>query len=90
MPESRLVLVMDYEDLVRRGLIDPATNETTLRTGDRLVRLLNGIGAVIETYPNPPGMFLTELRPVCGLERDRNLLLAFFNDREQGIVRGAA
>jgi hypothetical protein len=90
VPDSRLVLVMDYEDLARRGLIDPATNETTLRVGDRLVRLLNGIGVLIETYPNPPGMFLTELRPVCGLERDRNLLLAFFNDREQGLVRGAA
>jgi hypothetical protein len=90
VPDSRLVLVMDYEDLARRGLIDPATNETTLRVGDRLVRLLNGIGVLIETYANPPGMFLTELRPVCGLERDRNLLLAFFNDREQGIVRGAA
>jgi hypothetical protein len=90
VPDSRLVLVMDYADLARRGLIDPATNETTLRTGDRLVRLLNGIGVVIETYPNPPGMFLTELRPVCGLARDRNLLLAFFNDREQGLVRGAA
>jgi hypothetical protein len=90
VPDSRLVLVMDFEDLSRRGLIDPATNETTLRVGDRLVRLLNGIGVLIETYPNPPGMFLTELRAVCGLERDRNLLLAFFNDREQGLVRGAA
>jgi len=90
VPDSRLVLVMDYEDLARRGLIDPATNETTLRVGDRLVRLMNGIGVLIETYPNPPGMFLTELRPVCGLARDRNLLLAFFNDREQGIVRGVA
>ena len=90
MPDSRLVLVMDYEDLARRGLINPETNETTLRTGDRLVQLLNGIGVLIETYPNPPGMFLTELRPVCGLERDRNLLLAFFNDREQGLARGVA
>jgi hypothetical protein len=57
VPDSRLILVMDYGDLARRGLLDPATNETTLRPGDRLVRLLNGIGVLIETYPNPPGMF---------------------------------
>src|SRR5690606_40849483 len=49
VPDSRLVLVMDYEDLARRGLIDPATNETTLRVGDRLVRLLNGIGVLLRS-----------------------------------------
>jgi hypothetical protein len=88
LPDTRLVLVFDYDDLVRLALIDPATNETTLRPGDRLVQILNGAGTVLEIFPDPPGMFLTELRPGYGLERYRNILLAFVNDREQGITRG--
>lgn len=89
IPDSRLVLVLDYEDLARLGLVDPATGEATLHTGDRLVRVLSGAGIVRETFPHPPGMFLTELRPGFGLGRDRNLLLAFCDDREQGLVGGA-
>lgn len=89
IPDSRLVLVLDYDDLVRLGLTHAATGETTLHTGDRLVRILSGTGALRETFPHPPGMFITELRPGFGLARDRNLLLAFCDDREQGLVRGA-
>jgi hypothetical protein len=89
IPDTRLVLVLDYEDLARRGLVDAATGEATLHTGDRLVRILSGAGVVRETFPHPPGMFITELRPGFGLAGDRNLLLAFCDDREQGLVRGA-
>jgi len=88
LPDTRLVLVLDYDDLLRLGLIDPATNETTLRPGDRLVHIRSGAGAILETFPDPPGMFVTELRPGYGLEHDRNILLAFCDDREQGLVRG--
>lgn len=88
LPDSRVVLVMDFEDLDRLGLIDPGGNETLLRPNDRVVRILNGGGDVIESFPNPPGMFITELRPGYGLDADRNIILAFADEREQGLARG--
>jgi len=88
LPDSRIVLVMDFKDLDRLGLIDPGGNETLLRPNDRVVRVLNGKNEVIETFPNPPGMFITELRPGYGLDANRNIVLAFAGEREQGLARG--
>lgn len=88
LPDSRVVLVMDFEDLERLGLIDAGGNETLLRPNDRVVQILNGKGEVIEAFPNPPGLFITELRPGYGLDADRNIILAFANEREQGLARG--
>jgi hypothetical protein len=79
---------MDFEDLERLGLIDAGGNETLLRPNDRVVQILNGKGEVIEAFPNPPGLFITELRPGYGLDADRNIILAFANEREQGLARG--
>ena len=88
LPDSRVVLVLDFDDLSRLNLIDPGTNETLLRANDRVVSISNGNGQVIESFPNPPGLFVTELRPGYGLDADRNILLAFCNEREQGLARG--
>jgi len=88
LPDSRIVLVMDFEDLERLGLIDPGGNETLLRPNDRIVQILNGHAEVIEAFPSPPGMFITELRPGYGLDADRNIILAFASEREQGLARG--
>jgi len=88
LPDSRVVLVMDFEDLDQLGLIDAGANESLLRANDRLVQILNGQGEVIEAFPNPPGMFITELRPGYGLDADRNIILAFAGEREPGLARG--
>lgn len=89
LPDSRIVLVLDYDDLDRLGLIEPSSNESLLRPNDRVVQILNGQGTVIESFPNPPGMFITELRPGYGLDADRNIVLAFADDREQGLGRAS-
>ena len=89
LPDSRIVLVMDYEDLDRLGLIEPGGNESLLRPNDRVVQILNGQGTVIEAFENPPGLFITELRPGYGLDADRNIVLAFAGDREQGLGRAS-
>lgn len=88
VPDSRLVLVLDCEDLKQRGLVDPKTNAVLLRVGDRIVRVLNRAGAVVLAFPHPPGLFIVELRPTAGLDSDRNLLLAFCGDRAQGLTKG--
>jgi len=88
LPDSRVVLVMDFDDLDRLGLIDAGGNETLLRPNDRVVQILNARDEVIEAFPDPPGMFITELRPGHGLDADRNIVLAFANEREQGLARG--
>ncbi len=88
MPDSQLVLVLDFDDLAKRGLIDAASNETSLRVNDRVVSIRNGKGILIQSFPNPPGLFITELRSSYGMERDRNIILAFCNDREKALARG--
>jgi|SRR3989339_529451 len=87
LPNTQMVLVMDFEDLHRLELMDPESDETLLRSSDRITRILNGRGEVIETFLNPPGMFIIELRPSYGLNNDRNILLAFCSEREQGIAK---
>ena len=88
LPDTRLVLVMDFEDLNGLGFVDPASHDSLLRPNDRVVRVLNGSEEVIETFEDPPGMFITELRPGHGLDADRNILLAFCDEREQGLSGG--
>lgn len=91
VPRSRVAIVFHVPDLEARGLIDATTGHALLRPGDRLGALRDRAGALIESFPSPPGLFLVEATPISyglGLLRPRaNLLLCTFHDRPQGLRR---
>jgi hypothetical protein len=78
-PQTRVVLVFHFMDLERLALVDPTTGQALIRVGDRLAALCDRVGTPLETYRNPPGVFVVEARPSgYGLFRPlprRNLLI---------------
>ena len=90
-PLSRLGLVMHARDLDRRDLLDRATGEARLGPGDRLGGLYDLTGAPLHVIRTPPGLYVTEVRPIgFGLNRrkpTRNLFLVTFEDRPQATRR---
>ena len=92
-PRTRVALVFHFRDLARLGLIDPATGNALLRSGDRLQSLYGTTGSLVQTFRNPLGLFVREARPIgFGLgigSSTRNLLLVSFDARSSGI-RGDA
>ena len=86
-PESAFELVFHFSDLTRLGLVDPTTGDAMIRLGDRLSAILSVEEEPMASFPDPPGMFVTEARPIgFGLNRRRprrNLLLVSFDSRDQ-------
>lgn len=86
---SRITLVFHFRDLELNGLVDPVTGKALLRPDDRLGGIYETSGALVQTFPDPPGMYATRVEAqshgLSGLKR--NLLLMEFNDREQGSGR---
>jgi hypothetical protein len=82
-PRSRLHLVFHRRDIRRLGVAP--------KVRDRLVALTTLRGEPITEFPNPPGLFATEARPLSfGLSRTcatANLLRVTFEDRPQGARR---
>lgn len=86
IPSGIVVLVFHFRDLENLGLVDATTGEATLHKGDRLAAIREyPTEALIQEFPNPPGLFATKVEPqsfgLSGLKR--NLLLVEFNTREQ-------
>ncbi len=92
-PRSRIDLVLHFKDLERLGLVDGATGDALVRPGDRLGALYDKAGALVQAVRTPPGLYVTEARPVgFGLDRARprrNLLLVAFEDRQPAAGRAA-
>jgi len=90
-PRSRMGLIFHFADLERQGLVDQATGDALIRPGDRLVGLYDLFGAPVQVVRTPPGLFITEVRPIgFGLNRRRprrNLLICVLEDRPQGTRR---
>jgi hypothetical protein len=90
-PRHEVRLVFHFRDLERLGLVDRATGEALLFPGDRLGAIFDRDGGLVEAYPMPAGMFLTERR-ASGFGLDlrrprRNLLLVRFEERQQATGR---
>lgn len=94
VPQSRVQLLCHYRDLERAGLVDAATGDALLRVGDRLAALLDTAGALVQRVRTPPGLYVTEARPIgFGLfmpRPRRNLLLVTFDQRDTAAPRGAS
>jgi hypothetical protein len=92
-PRSRIDLVLHFKDLERMGLVDDATGDALIRPGDRLGALYDTAGALVQAIRTPPGLYVTEARPMSfgpNLRRPRrNLLLLILHDRRQAAGRTA-
>jgi hypothetical protein len=91
-PYSLLRLVFHYHDLESAGLVEAATGRPLLRVNDRLQAIRDyKTDALIEEFPNPPGLFATQVQSRSfGLASlKRNLLLVTFQSRQLSD-RGAA
>lgn len=90
-PRLRVVLVFHFRHLERLGLVDARTGAPLLGPGDRLDALYDRAGALVQSFPVPPGLYVTDLRASgfgLGTRRPRrNLLLAVFEDRQQATGR---
>jgi len=92
IPQFQIALCFHFRDLEEMGLVDSVTGLPLIRVNDRLVAIRKcPSGDLIQTVPDPPGLYATEPQPRSfGLSGgERNLLLVTFEDREQGLVRGA-
>lgn len=88
-PSSRRTLIFHFADLERLGMVEADTGRPTIRTSDRLAAIRNfRTGELIESIPEQPGMFATEVRSIgFGLGPTRNLLLAVFEERSTSVEK---
>lgn len=88
VPNTSVILIFHFEDLEAGSLVDPNGN-AMIRIGDRLDALYDQVGTKVQSFPNPPGVFVTEARPIgIGIGLRRNLLAVAFADREQAAEAG--
>lgn len=84
-PASEVELVFHFRDLERLSLVDAASGDALVRPSDRLGGLYALDGALVQMVRTPPGLYVTEARPIgFGLNRrrpTRNLLLVAFQAR---------
>lgn len=84
-PRSSFDLVFHFRDLERLGLVEDASGDALIRVSDRLGALYGRDGRLVQVVRTPPGLYVTEARPIgFGLTRrrpSRNLLLVSFQDR---------
>ncbi len=87
-PKTDVFLTFHYDDLIRLGLIESVTgreDREALKINDRIVKIETLAGEGVFTPPNPPGLYIKELRP-SGMMQRSNLIIAILEDREQGIT----
>lgn len=86
-PDAAVELTFLTTDLASLDLIDPATGLAKIKVNDRLVAIRDCDGAtLIQRIPDPPGLFVTHVRPSGFLGHRNNLFIVTFEDRAQGIV----
>lgn len=91
-PESNTFrVVMHYKDLETLGLVG-ADGRATINKSDRLTRILNLDGVLVETIPDPPGLYVHQIMSrgwgLGGSIPTRNLLFVDFQERSQSVATG--
>ncbi len=85
LAKTRFQILFHFRDLEDLELIDQSTGTALIRVGDRLSAVYNiDDYSLIQSFPNPPGVFITEARPQFGMGGTRNLLVCSFQSRDQG------
>jgi len=82
-PRGLVRLVLHFSELESLGLLD-ADRLPLLRVNDRLAAIYRPDGTLVQTIPDPPGLFCTEAQPRSfGLGGERSLFLMTFETRER-------
>lgn len=78
-------LIFHFADLEQASLIDGTTGRALIQPGDRLNALYRPDGTLIQSFPDPPGLYVREATPIgIGPAGDRNLLRVLFHSRDPG------
>lgn len=89
-PNAAIELIFHFRDLEELCLVDPDSGEAFIRNNDRLCAIYDCEGELVQEIQNPPGLYATQVRPNFGIGRSRNLLIATFEEREQGVLQATA
>ncbi len=89
-PESNAFrVILHYKDLAALGLVD-ASGKPTINKSDRLTRILDLKGNLVETIPDPPGLYVHQIMSrgwgLGGSNPSRNLLFVDFQERAQSVA----
>lgn len=88
--QGRFGIILHFRDLERAGLVDAVTGKPLLYKHDRITRILTTRGVLVETIPNPPGLFCVEVQSRgFGPGGARNLLHMLFESRDTSTASGA-
>lgn len=86
-PDSVIELTFLASDLAQLDLLDSETGLAKIKINDRLVAIRDCQGeTLIQRIPDPPGLFVTHVRPSGFLGQSHNLFVVTFEDRAQGIA----
>jgi hypothetical protein len=84
---SSVGILLHFADLERLALVETATGLAKLRVGDRIAGIYDlTTGALVQQILTPPGLYVTQARPVFGLDSSRNLLEVRAESRDKGQV----
>lgn len=82
---SKFNLVMHLQELETSGYVDATTGMVLFKPGDRISAIYDLRGALVQTFPNPPGLYISEVMPASyGLGISRNLVVVKCASRKQG------
>lgn len=88
-PDSKITLVFHFKELEEKNLIDD-NGRAMIRLHDRLRAIYDCDENLIETIPNPPGLFVNDVTSAgFGIGRQRNLLIVGLKERELGTQSAA-
>lgn len=84
--DAALECVFHFAHLEKAGLVDYDTGLPKINTNDRLCAIYDCKKNLIQTIPDPPGLYALHVKPMgFGFGGARNLLLVSFEEREQGL-----
>ena len=88
--DAKIEITCHFKDLERLGFVDD-DGIPKISKGDRLESIWTCRGKLVQRIPDPPGLYVTQVRPAgWGLDLrnpERNLLVITLEDRAQGPSR---
>lgn len=83
VPAGMMTLIVHIRELRQKSLLN--ADGTVLLLNSRLVTVYDKAGQLEKTYPDPPGMYCTEVRDLGhGISGKRNLVALTYKPRSQG------